>query len=58
VKVGGNNNFRQSGGKLNFQKNLKIFRKQRGKSETGGKCIMVSGGMDAPEYCTLAVTEG
>jgi len=30
-----------------FQKVRKFFR-NRGKSETGGKCIMVSGGIDAP----------
>ena len=31
----------------NFLQNPKIF-EIRVKSETGGKCIMVSGGMDAP----------
>jgi len=40
----------------NFSAKGRIFHrvkknfKNRGKSETGGKCIMVSGGMDAPAF--------
>ena len=69
MKVGGNNNFRETRGeKEGHQKfwRMKIetffgkgkmlaifhrvikFSENRGTSETGGKCIMVSGGMDAP----------
>ena len=41
--------------KLFFRKS-EIFSEIGGKSETGVKCIMVSGGMDAPVYKYIYIT--